>query len=105
MLAKLQAGSTGWELFVPTNYTISTYKKLGLIEPLDLAKLAELRRHAQDPRFTAEGTIDGTIYAVPKDWGTTGFVVNTKKLTQKPSQLEGVLRPGHGRGRRPRHGA
>src|SRR5260221_12045723 len=36
MLAKLQAGSTGWDVFVPTNYTISTYKKLDLIEPLDL---------------------------------------------------------------------
>ena len=39
MLAKLQAGSTGWDVFVPTNYTISTYKDLDLIEPLDLAKL------------------------------------------------------------------
>ena len=32
MLAKLQAGAAGWSLFVPTNYTISTYKKLGIIE-------------------------------------------------------------------------
>ena len=39
MLAKLQAGATGWSLFVPTNYTISTYKKLGIIEPIDMAKL------------------------------------------------------------------
>src|SRR5262245_2151178 len=36
MLAKLQAGSTGWDVFVPTNYTITTYKGLDLIEPLDL---------------------------------------------------------------------
>ena len=28
MLAKLQAGGTGWDLFVPTNYTISTHAKL-----------------------------------------------------------------------------
>ena len=27
MLAKLQAGSTGWDVFVPTNYTISTYRE------------------------------------------------------------------------------
>ena len=39
MLAKLQAGGTGWDVFVPTNYTISTYKDLGLIEPLDLSRL------------------------------------------------------------------
>ena len=39
MLAKLQAGGTGWDVFVPTNYTISTHAQLGLIEPLDLTKL------------------------------------------------------------------
>ena len=85
MLAKLQAGSTGWDVFVPTNYTISTYKDLGLIEPLDLAKLPNYAAGTQDSRFTAEGTIDGTVYAVPKDWGTTGFVINTKKVTQNPT--------------------
>jgi spermidine/putrescine transport system substrate-binding protein len=84
MLAKLQAGSTGWDVFVPTNYTISTYKDLGLIEPLDLAKLPNYAAGSQDGRFTAEGTIGGTVYAVPKDWGTTGFVINTKKVTQDP---------------------
>jgi spermidine/putrescine transport system substrate-binding protein len=85
MLAKLQAGSTGWDVFVPTNYTISTYKELGLIEPLELAKLPNYAAGAQDSRFTAEGNIDGTVYAVPKDWGTTGFVINTKKVTQNPT--------------------
>src|SRR3712207_1703052 len=39
MLAKLQAGGTGWDVFVPTNYTISTYQSLGLIDPLDMSKL------------------------------------------------------------------
>jgi spermidine/putrescine transport system substrate-binding protein len=84
MLAKLQAGSTGWDVFVPTNYTISTYKELGLIEPIDLAKLPNYAAGSQDARFTAEGTIGDTVYAVPKDWGTTGFVINTKKVTQDP---------------------
>lgn len=84
MLAKLQAGSTGWDVLVPTNYTISTYKDLGLIEPLDLGKLPSYAANTQDGRFTAEGTIGGTVYAVPKNWGTTGFVINTKKVTQNP---------------------
>jgi spermidine/putrescine transport system substrate-binding protein len=85
MLAKLQAGSTGWDVFVPTNYTISTYKGLDLIEPLDLKLLPNYDAASQDQRFTSEGTIDGTVYAVPKDWGTTGFVVNTKNVAQKPT--------------------
>ena len=28
-----------------------------------------------------EGSIDGNVYAVPKDWGTTGYIVNTGKVT------------------------
>lgn len=85
MLAKLQAGSTGWDVFVPTNYTISTYKDLDLIEALDMKRLPNYDASAQDPRFLGPGTIDGVTYAVPKDWGTTGFVVNTKSAPQNPT--------------------
>jgi spermidine/putrescine transport system substrate-binding protein len=82
MLAKLQAGASGWSLFVPTNYTISTYKKLGIIEALDMSKLPSYSGSTEDKRFTSEGTIDGTIYAVPKNWGTTGMSINSQKLTK-----------------------
>jgi spermidine/putrescine transport system substrate-binding protein len=85
MLAKLQAGSTGWDVLVPTNYTISTYQSLGLIEALDLAKLPNYDPATQDTRFTSEGTVGGTVYAVPKNWGTTGYVINTQKVTQGPT--------------------
>jgi len=81
MLAKLQAGGTGWDVFVPTNYTISTYVELDIIEPLDLALLPNFDASAHDTRFTAAGSVNGTIYAVPKDWGTTGYVVNTAQVT------------------------
>ena len=84
MLAKLQAGSTGWDVLVPTNYTISTYKKLDLIEPLDLKLFPSYDPNQQDPRFLGPGTIDGVVYAVPKDWGTTGFIVNTKSTKENP---------------------
>lgn len=82
MLAKLQAGGSGWSLFVPTNYTISTYKKLDLIDPLEMARLTNFDAKSEDARFTSEGAIDGVVYAVPKNWGTTGFAVNTKKLAK-----------------------
>lgn len=79
MLAKLQAGGTGWDVFVPTNYTISTYIQLGLIEPLDMSKIPNYDPASFDPRFAGPGTVDGKIYAVSKDWGTTGMATNTKK--------------------------
>jgi len=80
MLAKLQAGGTGWDVFVPTNYTISTYQGLDIIEPLDLTRLPNFDESTHDARFIGEAKIDGKIWAVPKDWGTTGYVVNTAEV-------------------------
>ncbi len=84
MLAKLQAGGTGWDVFVPTNYTISNYVKLDLIQELDVSKLPNYDAKAQDPVFANPATVNGKTYAVPKNWGTTGFVVNTKKIKSAP---------------------
>lgn len=77
MLAKLQAGGTGWDVFVPTNYTITTYVELGIIEPLDLSKIPNYDPASFEERFTAPGIVDGKVYAVSKDWGTTGMATNT----------------------------
>ena len=83
MLAKLQAGGTGWDVFVPTNYTISTYVELGLIEPLDMSKIPNYDPASFEERFTAPGVVDGKIYAVSKDWGTTGMATNTANTNGK----------------------
>lgn len=85
MMAKLQAGATGWDVIVPTNYTIRDYVNQKLFQPLDMAQLPAHDASAHDARFTGEGTVDGTVYAVPKDWGTTGYVINTEKVTSGPT--------------------
>jgi spermidine/putrescine transport system substrate-binding protein len=84
MLAKLQAGGSGWDVFVPTNYTITTYVSEDLIEPLDMAKIPNYDAASFNPRFAGPGTVDGTVYAVSKNWGTTGFAVNTSQLGSNP---------------------
>ncbi len=83
MLAKLQAGGSGWDVYVPTNYTITTYVEEGLIEPLDVSKLPNYDPAAFEARFSDAGTVDGVLYAVPKNWGTTGFALNTSKTGGK----------------------
>ena len=83
MLAKLQAGGSGWDVFVPTNYTITTYVSEDLIIPLDLSRIPNYDAAAFDQRFAGPGTVDGTVYAVPKNWGTTGFAVNTNQTGGK----------------------
>jgi spermidine/putrescine transport system substrate-binding protein len=85
MLAKLQAGGSGWDVLVPTNYTISTYVKLGLIEPLDLSRIPNFDPSAFQEKFMAQGTVDGKVYAVPKNWGTTGMAYDSAKLKASPT--------------------
>ena len=83
MYAKLKAGGTGWDAFVPTNYTIENYVAADLIEPLDLAQIPMFDPSTYtDQRFTTPGTVNGKAYAVHKDWGTTGYCVNTAKVTE-----------------------
>lgn len=84
MLAKLQAGGTGWDVFVPTNYTISNYVALDLIQPLDLSRIPNYQVSAHNPKFADPATINGKVYCVPKNWGTTGFVFNSKKVKSNP---------------------
>ncbi|MGR3342107.1 MAG: ABC transporter substrate-binding protein [Paracoccaceae bacterium] len=84
MLAKLQAGATGWDVFVPTNYTISNYVALDLIQELDLSQLPNHDPSAQNPLFADPATVNGKVYAVLKNWGTTGFITNTNQIKSGP---------------------
>ena len=84
MLAKLQAGGAGWDVFVPTNYTIEDYVKLNLIQELDLSKIPNFDARTQNAKFAGPATVNGKVYAVPKNWGTTGFVVNTNNIKSGP---------------------
>lgn len=84
MLAKLQAGGTGWDVLVPTNYTFETYGKLGLLEPLDLSKLPRFDPSRFETRFLEPAAYPAggsDLLGISKNWGTTGYVVNTEHVT------------------------
>ena len=84
MLAKLQAGGTGWDVLVPTNYTFETYGKLALLEPLDLSKLPRFDRSRYEERFLAPAAYpagSSSLLGISKNWGTTGYVVDTAHVT------------------------
>jgi spermidine/putrescine transport system substrate-binding protein len=98
MLAKLQAGATGWDVFVPTNYTISNYVELDLIQELDLSRLPNYDASSNNPKFAGPATINGKVYCVPKNWGTTGFIVNTKQIDSGPKSWKDFFDVTMGKG-------
>ncbi|PPJ46083.1 spermidine/putrescine ABC transporter substrate-binding protein [Rhizobium sp. KAs_5_22] len=81
MLKKLRTGVAHWDLFVPTNYAISTYVELGLIDELALERFTHYSAASQNLLFTWAGQVSGRTYAVPKNWGTTGMATNTDQIS------------------------
>ncbi|MEU7709301.1 ABC transporter substrate-binding protein [Streptomyces nodosus] len=74
MTAKLNSGSSGYDLVEPSQYTVQQLIGQQLIEPLDHTKIEGLDNLAakfRDPSYDK-----GNKYSVPWIWGTTGFAYN-----------------------------
>ena len=84
LLAKLQAGGTGYDVIVPSDYMVSIMIKSDILEPLDMSKIPNFKNVGgnykglpYDPK---------NEYSVPYQWGTTGILYNKKELgTLEPS--------------------
>lgn len=82
IIAKLRAtGGSGYDLAQPSHDRImAAQQEYNIYKPLDLAKIETDK--LQDNLFEAvktNTTIDGDIYAVPHQWGTSGIVVDKTK--------------------------
>lgn len=75
LLAKLQAGATGYDLAVPSDYMVSIMNKLNLLETLDKAKLPNSKN--LDPLFLGKGFDPDNSVSLPFAWSITGIGVNT----------------------------
>lgn len=74
LLAKLQAGASGFDVAVPSDYMVYAMIQLGLLERLDGAQLKLPK--SMDPRFAKRAYDPDGAFSVPYDWGTTGIAVN-----------------------------
>lgn len=78
MYAKLQAGSSGYDVIVPTHYFINKMAKSGLIVKLDQSQLPNLKH--VDPMIMEKLGADITSYAVPYLMSYTGLGYNKSKI-------------------------
>lgn len=79
LFAKLSAGSTGYDIIVPTDATLVKMKHAKLVEPLDLSLIPNVKN--LDPRFRNAAYDPGNQYSIPWQWGTTGIGYDKKKVT------------------------
>ena len=78
MVAKLQAGASGYDVVVPSNYIVPVMTATGLAAELNrkyLPNLGNLAPTFVNPVFDPENK-----HAIPYQWGTTGFAYRTDKV-------------------------
>ncbi len=75
MLAKLQAGGSGYDIVVPTGPTLKNMVRDGMLLKIDAGKLSNFKNVGapfDKPEFDPE-----RAYSVPYMWGTTGLTYDT----------------------------
>ena len=91
LMAKLQAGASGYDVIIPSDYTITILTKQGLLEELDLSKIPNFKNIADDlkkPYFDPENK-----YSVPYQWGTAALAINTEKVTKPITKYAELWNP------------
>jgi spermidine/putrescine transport system substrate-binding protein len=74
MLAKVQAGDSGYDIVVPTDYMVATMIEKGLLERIEPDRMEHFAN--VDPSWVHVYWDDGRHYTAPWQWGTTSFSVD-----------------------------
>ncbi len=89
MLAKLQAGATGYDLIVPSDYMVTIMIKLGLIDKLDRTKIPNAANI--DPLFMGKDFDPKNEYSLPYSWSTTGIAFLKNKSPIKITSYKTLI--------------
>src|SRR5207244_5751455 len=89
--AKMSAGSTGYDIIVPTDATLVKMKHADLIAPLDLSLIPNVKN--LDARFRNAAYDPGNKYSIPWQWGTTGIGFDKTKVGGEVSDWDAFNLP------------
>jgi spermidine/putrescine-binding protein len=93
MLAKLQAGASGYDVIIPSDYTVAIMIKQGMLEPIDVSKLTNFKN--LDTRFTNRDYDPGNKYTIPYQWGTTGLIYDKTLVPSEPKSWADLWDPAY----------
>ncbi len=91
LLAKLQAGATGYDVIFPSDYMVSQMIDLGLLAELDLSNIPNLEYVSEfnkNPAYDPEHK-----YSVPYFWGTTGIGYEASVVDPPPESWSWIFDP------------
>ena len=83
LIAKLEAtkGNSGYDLVVPTGPYLPQLISKELLLKLDRSRLSNWSKI--DPSYLGKSWDPTNDYAVPRDWGSTGFLYDTSKINRE----------------------
>jgi spermidine/putrescine transport system substrate-binding protein len=91
LLAKLQAGGTGYDVIVPSDYMVGIMIKSDVIQPLDKSKIPNFKNIGEN--FRGLSYDPDNEYSVPYQWGTTGILYNKKEIGELEESWNAVWDP------------
>ena len=91
MLSKVRAGNTGYDIVVPSDYTVKIMIADGLLEQTEPDKMENYKNML--PGMTEVYWDSGRHYTVPWQTGTTTFTVNTAKYKGDINTLAILFNP------------
>jgi len=91
MLAKIQAGASGYDLVIPSDYTVTIMVKQDMLEPIDKNQIPNFAN--LDPRFTNREYDPGNKYSIPYQWGTSALAYDKTKVPFEPKSWKDLWDP------------
>ncbi len=91
LLAKLQAGATGYDVIVPSDYMVEIMIEQGLLAELNQENLPNITNI--DSKFADPPYDPDMVHCVPYQWGTTGIGYNTEALEEAPDSWAYLFDP------------
>jgi spermidine/putrescine transport system substrate-binding protein len=80
LVAKLQAGASGYDLIFPSDYMVKTMINLNLLEELDYTGITNFNNI--DDKFKKLYFDPHNKYSIPYLWGTTGIGYNSEEIKE-----------------------
>ncbi|OFZ13578.1 MAG: hypothetical protein A2X86_10800 [Bdellovibrionales bacterium GWA2_49_15] len=74
LLAKIQAGASGIDVAIPSDYMVEVMQKLNLLSEMDLALIPN--KELVNQEFLKQSFDPGNKYSLPYAWSTAGIAVN-----------------------------
>ncbi|MFO7536940.1 MAG: spermidine/putrescine ABC transporter substrate-binding protein [Chloroflexota bacterium] len=91
MIARIQAGNSGYDLIVPSDYAVQILVERGLLHEIDRATLTNYEN--LNPNLLGLYYDPDNTYSIPYQWGTTGIAYNMAYLDEHVDSWATILDP------------